>query len=251
MEEIKMNRIMMKTMVLVPLTIGVLTMTDFTASQYNLDTTVSAATVNNTTTSIDLTIDQTGRDDGFWTKPYGQEGAEFIGNLKNYQGNVISSSNLGQVVQQGVITWRQVTINGQTGYVDVNAFKDEQRAAVVYTDATKYQVSFNIYNGQIWSKPYGAPGATVVGKTKGDTKDYNVDKIAKVAYRGGTTEWVHLQGYGWVNRKCTRTAINMAEVDATLYGRYGILPRNFNVFSVYGTQLTNATTQPINSVYFG
>ena len=250
MEKINMNHIIMKSMILVPLTIGVLTMADYTASQYKSDTTVSAATVNNTTTSIDLTIDQTGRDDGFWTKPYGQEGAEFIGNLKNYQGNVISSSNLGQVVKQGVTMWRQVTINGQTGYVDINAFKDEQRAAVVYTDATKYQVSFNIYNGQIWSKPFGVAGATAVGKTNGDTKTYNVDKIAKVASRGGTTQWVHLQGYGWIDRQCTRTAYNMAEVDATLYGRYGILPRNFNVFSVYGTQLNNATTQPTSNVYF-
>ncbi|MDI6498403.1 GW dipeptide domain-containing protein [Leuconostoc suionicum] len=245
-----MNHIIMKSMILVPLTIGVLTMADYTASQYKSETTVSAATVNNTITSIDLTIDQTGRDDGFWTKPYGQEGAEFIGNLKNYQGNVISSSNLGQIVQQGVTTWRQVTINGKTGYVDINAFKDEQRAAVVYTDATKYQVSFNIYNGQIWSKPFGVAGATAVGKTNGDTKTYNVDKIAKVAYRGGSTQWVHLQGYGWVDRQCTCTAYNMAEVDSTLFGRYGMLPRNFNVFSVYGTQLNNATTQPTSNVYF-
>lgn len=244
-----MNHIMLKSMVLLPLTIGVLTMADYTTSQFNQGTNVAAASVN-TTTSIDLTIDQTGRDDGFWTKPYGQAGAEFIGHLKDYQGDVISSSNIGQVVKEGVTTWRQVKINGQTGYVDINAFKDEQRAAVVQTDATKYQVTFNIYNGQIWSKPYGVAGATTVGKTNGDTKTYNVDKIAKVAYRGGTTQWVHLQGYGWVDRNCTKTQINMAEVDPTLYGRYGILPRNFNVFSVYGSQLDNAITQPVNNVNY-
>lgn len=49
MEKINMNHIMMKSMILVPLTIGVLTMTDYTASQYKSDTTVSAAPVNNTT----------------------------------------------------------------------------------------------------------------------------------------------------------------------------------------------------------
>lgn len=208
-----------KGLFLVPMTLGIMAKTDVVSQHLNMETTVSAAT-----TSSDMIVDQSNRDDGFWTKPYGQSGAEYIGSMKQY--------------------------NGKTGYVDVNAFADIKRAAIVDTDASKYQVTFNIYNGGIWSKPYGVSGAQQVGKTNGDTRTFQVDKIAKVVYRGGTTLWVHLQNYGWVDKGCTRAQINMSEVDPTLYGRYGILPRNFDVFAIYGSQLQNANTDPADELYY-
>lgn len=244
-----MNITVMKKIVLVPLTMGVLATCGLVTQSLVANQTVSASTVTSTN-NIDLVVDQTGRNDGLWTKPYGQAGAEYLGSMQQYNGQTITANQIGTTVKQRDTTWRQVTINGQTGYVNANAFQDVKKGAVIDTDASKYQVTFNINHGAIWTKPYGVSGAEYVGQNNGDTKTYNVDKIAKVVYRGGVTQWVHLQGYGWVDRNCTRTQINMSEVNATLYGRYGILPREFNVFNVYGNQLNNAITSNADELYY-
>lgn len=104
--------------------------------------------------------------------------------------------------------------------------------------------------GGIWTKPYGVPGAEYLGGTVGDMRSFYVDKIAKIQNNGITTEWIHLQNYGWVDRTNTRSQIIMSEINYTLFGRYGILPRNYDLYSEYGSQLRQAGLTGINQLNF-
>lgn len=241
-----MQKTTIKHMFLIAATLATLAATEVVSQELDLTQEVSAATM----TQSDIVVSQNNRDDAFWTKPYGQDGAQYLGSMKQYEGLKIPAAEVGETITIGETTWRHITIHGQTGYADVNAFANVVRGAVIDISPFRYQVAFNSGGGGIWTKPYGIPGAEYLGGTVGDMRSFYVDKIAKIQNNGITTEWIHLQNYGWVDRTNTRSQIIMSEINYTLFGRYGILPRNYDLYSEYGSQLRQAGLTGINQLNF-
>lgn len=65
-------------------------------------------------------VDKTGvlhsnSDDSIWTKPYGQQGAEWLGNVKSNQGKIVKVSGMYTDSDTGIV-WINFDFNGQSGW---------------------------------------------------------------------------------------------------------------------------------------
>lgn len=73
-----MQKTTIKHMFLIAATLATLAATEVVSQELDLTQEVSVATM----TQSDIVVSQNNRDDAFWTKPYGQDGAQYLGSMK-------------------------------------------------------------------------------------------------------------------------------------------------------------------------
>lgn len=69
--------------------------------------------------NIDVQIPTKGKDGGVWTRPYGQNGASYLGNVRDIAGQKVAGYSAYKDTDSGVL-WVEINYHGQRGFVDSN-----------------------------------------------------------------------------------------------------------------------------------
>ncbi|WP_416827569.1 GW domain-containing glycosaminoglycan-binding protein [Ectobacillus polymachus] len=96
---------------------------------------------------------------GIWTSPYGDQGANYVGDTTRYAGKVVHISS---ETRRGDVLWCFVNVNGQPiGWVDSRVLEN---VSTVNDQDVNQLVKSTTGNG-VWSVPYGVQGSSYVGST--------------------------------------------------------------------------------------
>ena len=85
--------------------------------------------------NIDVQIPTKGKDGGVWTRPYGQNGASYLGNVRDIAGQKVAGYSAYKDTDSGVL-WVEINFHGQRGFVDSNTLTQPNDVGSVeyYTD---------------------------------------------------------------------------------------------------------------------
>lgn len=152
-------------------------------------------------------ISQDGRADGLWSKPYGQNGAQYLGKASTFQGRSLDFTELYVDSDDGT-TWVKFS-DGNTNYwVDSagTSFKNKNAESVFSYSNNIPNVKFISTNPQdlIWTKPFETKGAKSLASVKDHLGD--VFKVKRVLVDKNHTGWVNID-YNGVDAYVAESAV--------------------------------------------
>ncbi|MCM3737539.1 GW domain-containing glycosaminoglycan-binding protein [Bacillus cytotoxicus] len=139
---------------------------------------------------------------GVWSKPYGENGASYVGSANNYDNRPIQVT---RSLNKDGVRWYYFKVDGQEkGWIDARAISDVTNIQPL----NKVGHVSNTSGHALWSKPYGMQNAKYVGSAS-DFANQNLKFLNSVTYNGVTWYQVEQSGrIGWIdNRAVSEGAI--------------------------------------------
>lgn len=221
---------------------------------------IGVATVNTQTAFADsgngqvayksgwTTVPNTNRGDGIWSKPYGQSGATYLGNMNDLQGRGITVYGSYTDSDSGTL-WVEFDYNGQRAFVDAKSLNSHQQSI----DAYSYQMNVmdKVTNASssdaLWTKPYGVQGAEYVGSA--DINNQFVF-VKSISYDKNGVAWAHII---YNNQDCYIAANLLSDHNADfgdshqsnkgwIYGDYTTISANSNASALTSPWGENGST---------
>lgn len=170
------------------------------AGAFYLGTGVAHADSNNGLSeakTVSGTINQSGRSDGLWSKPYGQKDAQYLGEASKFNHKKFDFKRLYIDADNGN-KWVEFSYDNQTYWVDVNGTslksKDVKTLFTYNNNLTDLKLTSTKDGDLIWTKPFETKDAASLGAVKDHVNE--VFKVKGVLVDKNNTAWVNIDFQG-------------------------------------------------------
>lgn len=142
-------------------------------------------------------ITQSGRNDGLWSKPYGQKDAQYLGAASKFDNKKFDFTRL-YIDSDNGTKWLEFTYDNQTYWVDDDGTSlKNQNVNTLFTynnDLTDLKLTSTKDGDLIWTKPFETKDASVLASVKAHVGE--VYKVKGVIVDKNNTAWVNIDFQG-------------------------------------------------------